>query len=640
MEYLIMFLALAAILLAVFLLEAVRARREEKKFVRSLYEDFGKLREREYPPERFIRMDSYFRRHPEEGQIDDITWNDLGMDDIFKEMNHTFSAAGEEYLYYTLRSPRQDRAQLDHLEKVVRYFKEHPDERVRVQLVIRTLGYTGKFSLYEYLENLDFLGERSNRMSILRDFLFLPLIALLWFNVSLGIMAIVVLVISNIVSYFKEKNEIDPYIVSFAYVMRLLDTCDKLQRLSIPVCLQEWESMKVHKKSLQAMRRNSFWVMSPGRGGQGGSGNPLEILMDYIRMVFHVDLIKFNRMLKHLRGHIEDVDALIGIVGFLETAVSILAFRISLEQEYCLPEFLEEIGIEESAHSDIDIRQGGDISLEEGFYNSISTRERGSTCLDESLHSSISTRKGGSTSLDEVHSHAEGGTCLCGHRSIEFEMEQGYHPLLINPVKNSISTKRGVLLTGSNASGKSTFLKTAALNAILAQTIHTCMADAYRAPLFYVYSSMTLRDDIEGGESYYIVEIKALKRILDAAVSGQQPILCFVDEVLRGTNTVERIAASTQILKSLGGSGILCFAATHDIELTDLLRDEFDNYHFEEDVREGDVVFNYKLLPGKATTRNAIKLLELMGYAPEIIQKANAQAEHFMETGEWERCLT
>lgn len=604
MEYLIMFLALAAILLVVFLMEAFRAKREEKKFVRSLYEDFGKLREREYPPERFVRMDRYFRRHPEEGQIDDITWNDLGMDDIFKGMNHTFSAAGEEYLYYTLRSPRQNRAQLNHLEDVVRYFKDHPDERVRVQLVIRSLGYTGKFSLYEYLDNLGFLGERSSRLSILRDFLFLPLIALLWFNVSLGIMAIVVLVISNIVSYFKEKNEIDPYIVSFAYVMRLLDTCDKLQKLSIPVCSQEWESMKVHKKSLQAMRRNSFWVMSPGRGGQGVSSSPLEILMDYIRMVFHVDLIKFNHMLKHLRGHIEDVDALIGIVGFLETTVSILAFRISLGQGYCLPEFPEGTG------------------------------------LEESINNSIAAREDGSTGLDEGYSQEESDVRLCGYRSVKFEMEQGYHPLLEQPVKNSISAKRGVLLTGSNASGKSTFLKTAALNVILAQTIHTCMADAYRAPLFYVYSSMTLRDDIEGGESYYIVEIKALKRILDAAAAGKRPVLCFVDEVLRGTNTVERIAASTQILKSLGGAGILCFAATHDIELTDLLQDEFDNYHFEEDVQEGDVVFNYKLLPGKATTRNAIKLLELMGYAPEIIQKANAQAEHFMETGEWERCLT
>ena len=130
------------------------------------------------------------------------------------------------------------------------------------------------------------------------------------------------------------------------------------------------------------------------------------------------------------------------------------------------------------------------------------------------------------------------------------------------------------------------------------------------------------------------MEIKALKRILDAASEGE-PILCFVDEVLRGTNTVERIAASTQILKSLGHSGILCFAATHDIELTELLKDYFDNYHFEEDVRDGDVFFNYKLKTGRATTRNAIRLLELMGYDSGVIERASAQAEYFMTSGVW-----
>ena len=98
---------------------------------------------------------------------------------------------------------------------------------------------------------------------------------------------------------------------------------------------------------------------------------------------------------------------------------------------------------------------------------------------------------------------------------------------------------------------------------------------------------------------------------------------------------MERIAASTQILKSLGSSGILCFAATHDIELTELLQKEFDNYHFEEEVREGDIFFNYRLKEGKATTRNAIRLLELMGYDQAVIQRASAQAEHFVASGVW-----
>lgn len=561
MEFIFLAVSLAFFVIIIFFLEAYRARKEEKKFIRSLYENYAGLSDKEYTLERFKKLDSYFRRHPEEGQLDDITWNDLGMDEVFKKMNYCLSASGEEYLYYTLRTLKQEGQELEHLEEVINFFGEHPDERVKVQFKMKKLGHTGKFSLYDYLDNLDYLGERSNKRSLIQDFLFLPLIGLLWVDFSKAILGIVVLIVYNIVTYFKEKNEIDPYITSFAYVMRLLEVSGELEKLSVPVCKEEWERLKRHRKGLEAMRRNSFWVMDPGRGNGTTSANLLEIFLDYLRMVFHIDLLKFNSMLKHLRGHIDDVDALIGTVGFLETAISVWAFRDSLKEGFCLPEFEERNGI---------------------------------------------------------------------------AMREGYHPLLKHPVKNSIDADRGVLLTGSNASGKSTFLKTVAVNAILAQTIHTCAAELWKGPVFRVYSSMSLRDDIESGESYYIVEIKAIKRILDAATEKKGRVFCFVDEVLRGTNTVERIAASTQILKSLNGKDILCFAATHDIELTQLLSGQYDNYHFSEEIREGDVVFDYRLQSGRATTRNAIRLLELMGYDGEIIEKASRQAEHFVATGDWE----
>lgn len=561
MEFIFLAVSLALFVIIIFFLEAFRARKEEKKFIRSLYENYAGLSDKEYTLERFKKLDSYFRRHPEEGQLDDITWNDLGMDEVFKKMNYCLSASGEEYLYYTLRTLKQEGQELEHLEEVINFFGEHPDERVKVQFKMKKLGHTGNFSLYDYLDNLDYLGERSNKRSLIQDFLFLPLIGLLWVDFSKAILGIVVLIVYNIVTYFKEKNEIDPYITSFAYVMRLLEVSGELEKLSVPVCKEEWERLKRHRKGLEAMRRNSFWVMDPGRGNGTTSANLLEIFLDYLRMVFHIDLLKFNSMLKHLRGHINDVDALIGTVGFLETAISVWAFRDSLKEGFCLPEFEERNGI---------------------------------------------------------------------------AMREGYHPLLKHPVKNSIDADRGVLLTGSNASGKSTFLKTVAVNAILAQTIHTCAAELWKGPVFRVYSSMSLRDDIESGESYYIVEIKAIKRILDAATEKKGRVFCFVDEVLRGTNTVERIAASTQILKSLNGKDILCFAATHDIELTQLLSGQYDNYHFSEEIREGDVVFDYRLQSGRATTRNAIRLLELMGYDGEIIEKASRQAEHFVATGDWE----
>ena len=101
-----------------------------------------------------------------------------------------------------------------------------------------------------------------------------------------------------------------------------------------------------------------------------------------------------------------------------------------------------------------------------------------------------------------------------------------------------------------------------------------------------------------------MVEIRAMQRILEAGAKEGAKIACFVDEVLRGTNTVERIAASTEILKYMAQQGYFCAAATHDIELTSLLEEVYENYHFSEEIKDGDVLFNYRLQEGKAQTRN------------------------------------
>lgn len=223
---------------------------------------------------------------------------------------------------------------------------------------------------------------------------------------------------------------------------------------------------------------------------------------------------------------------------------------------------------------------------------------------------------------------------LSSSKKAFYEVTDIYHPMIAEPVKNSIHTDRGVLLTGSNASGKSTFLKTVAINTILAQSIYTCMAASYKANFYKLYSSMSLKDDLMSQESYYIVEIKSLKRIMDH-MADDTPVMCFVDEVLRGTNTVERIAASSQILKSMAKSHIMSYAATHDIELTHILEKDYNNYHFQEEVFENDILFNYQLYEGRATSRNAIKLLSIIGYDDEIIKNAEGSAKRFVETGEW-----
>jgi hypothetical protein len=209
------------------------------------------------------------------------------------------------------------------------------------------------------------------------------------------------------------------------------------------------------------------------------------------------------------------------------------------------------------------------------------------------------------------------------------------HPLVENAVPNDFDITSSVLLTGSNASGKSTFLKTVVINTIFAQSICTVLGEKFTASAFRIYSSMAITDNILAGESYFISEIKSLKRIVEAD-SSKQPLLCVIDEVLRGTNTVERIAASSELLRHLSEKNAICLAATHDIELTSLLESNYKMMHFEETVTDdGEVLFDYLLKGGPATTRNAIKLLAGMGFDKKLVKRADDRANLYTQEGRW-----
>jgi len=216
-------------------------------------------------------------------------------------------------------------------------------------------------------------------------------------------------------------------------------------------------------------------------------------------------------------------------------------------------------------------------------------------------------------------------------------IEELYHPGVLEPVPNSIRARKGIVLTGSNASGKSTFLKAVALNGILSQTLYLSTSRIYRGYFCQVYTSMALRDSIENRDSYFLAEIKSLKRILEA--TKKERVLCCIDEVFRGTNTPERIAASTEILGSLGEGNTICLAATHDIELARLLEGTYDNYYFTERVIEGELTFDYKLLKGISYTGNALKLLKAYGYPEYIVERAVKRLAEYQASGEWEQTI-
>jgi DNA mismatch repair ATPase MutS len=204
-----------------------------------------------------------------------------------------------------------------------------------------------------------------------------------------------------------------------------------------------------------------------------------------------------------------------------------------------------------------------------------------------------------------------------------------YHPLIDNCVQNSIDVnEKSVLLTGSNMSGKTTFIRTIGINAITGLTINTCFADQFSMPGLRIFSAIRISDDLMNDKSYYFEEVVTIKEMIDNSLN-EIPNLFLLDEIFKGTNTVERISAGKAVLSSLAKAGNIVFVSTHDIELADLLKEDFDLYHFSEKVDHKTVDFDYKLKEGKLKNRNAIRILKINDYPENIIKEALEIAMEF-----------
>lgn len=560
--------------------------------LQELKDSFGETPTEEYSEEKYQSLQYYHRTKPvDSGVLDEITWNDLDMDSLYMQLNRTSCAMGEEYLYDMLRRPLYDEEALAERARVIEFLGSHEKERLGLQFAFAKIGKFPRISLYEYYNRAKGLAPRSMFLDLMQDLLFAVAVALLFFLPEIGGPAAVLMIGVNVVTYYKRKNEIEPYLQVFAYLVRLTGQAEGIKKLSIPELSEYLGRIEKGAGCFLGFRKRAWLINS----GSSMSGDLADIIMDYIRILFHVDLIKFSSMLATVQAHGEELDRIFEAIGFLDSCIAAASFRVWLG-DWCVPE----------------LTKGSESIRAVGLYHPL---------LEEPVKNNypLPAEPVGNEAV-LPRDPAENGRPLWKGATGQEGLPWGGR----------------ALITGSNASGKSTFLKSLAVNAVLAQTLSTAVCDSYEAGYFRIYSSMALTDNLFGGESYYMVEIKSLKRILDAAdEAGAAPILCFIDEVLRGTNTLERIAASSQILSVLAGKRVLAFAATHDLELTHILGEQYANYHFSEEVQEQDIHFDYLLKPGRAQSRNAIKLLALLGFAPEITQAAEERAARFQATGEW-----
>jgi len=213
-------------------------------------------------------------------------------------------------------------------------------------------------------------------------------------------------------------------------------------------------------------------------------------------------------------------------------------------------------------------------------------------------------------------------------KEITLNIEEGIHPIIDKPVANSINIENhGIVLTGTNMAGKSTFLRMLGVNIILAQSFYFVLAKGYEAPFFNIVSSISPNDDLTKGKSFFMAEVESILRIIKA-LEKDVPVFCPIDEIFRGTNPIERISMSAEILTYLNNGKTISIVATHDRELVDILKENYEFYYFSEkvDTNKG-LSFDYKIKKGISQTRNAIKLLEYMCYPKEITEKSYKRAE-------------
>ncbi len=197
-----------------------------------------------------------------------------------------------------------------------------------------------------------------------------------------------------------------------------------------------------------------------------------------------------------------------------------------------------------------------------------------------------------------------------------------YHPLIIDCITNSIEVSdKSILLTGSNMSGKTSFIRAVGLNVITGLTINTCFAKSMVIPKVPVYSAIRINDDLMNDKSYYFEEVLTVKEMIELS-TDETPALFLLDELFKGTNTIERISAGKAVLSTLAQNNNIVFVSTHDIELTEMLSKEYQLYHFSEVVNENKVDFDYKLKEGKLKNRNAIRILQINDYPHSLIQEA------------------
>lgn len=474
--------------------------------------------------------------------LDEQTWNDLNLTEIFNQLDHTSSAIGQQMLYHILRTPQNTETELKKRDQLAHFFSHQDSLREKIQLTLSVLDTKNAYDLPRlFLQNLPTLS---------RIYVLFPLGTLLAigsfctvpFVTGLGILAPLAVLAFNIVIGLAFRWRFRDFSVPLRSMHNLIIASEKIAQLNNPELADQTNGLRTHCKRLQLLKSASKYLIFDNHFNE-----VLASAYAYLNIFLLIDLNVYLisiRLLGKCRG---DVRSLYEILGMIDAVVSISSYRYSLSS-YCTPQFTPQLK---------------------------------QIIADD----------------------------IC-------------HPLLHKPISNSIMIKeKSILVYGANMSGKTTFIRSLGLNAILGQTIYTCLAKSYQAPFINVKSFINRKDDILGGKSYFREEVVSVRELIYASDSAEQHLF-LIDELFKGTSPQECTALSHAVLKHLDTSEHMVVVATHDYSLQALMK-EWDLFHFCGTIVNSELLFEYKINKGAGFSNNALKLLEVEGYPQGIIETAN-----------------
>ena len=518
-----------------------------QKLLSQLREDWSKEKEKD---RNFSDIGSSYRYSTarlddNDISIDDQTWSDLNMDDLYSKIERTMTNPGECILYQILRTPLLSGEILKKRNEIIRLFQSNKEIRENVQIGLLRMGkQKGNGITALVCEELP----PSTPMKFLFSFLaLLALISIVVVPVVWGSAGIIVVVLPlylvNMLATNKVRKRLLFQLAAIRYMGAMIRLGKKISAIECPELSEYCAELEKATSTTKKIARKTFLLFPEA----SVSSDIAMLLYAHMDIYFLREVRIFYSVLDEIHAHHKELKLIYRLIGELDAMQAVASYREGLP-EYTVPDFTNE--------------------------------------------------------------------------ELLLDIKNARHPLLSDAVPNSITIRqRGITITGSNMAGKTTFLRTLGVNAILAQTIYTCLATSYTANYFRIISLISETDSLIEGKSYYLVQAEQLLRMIRSS-EKEAMTLCLIDEPLAGTNSSERIVASFEILRYLFEHKALAVVATHDLELAGKLEFGFKSYHFTDKVDQEGLSFDFKLRDGVTSTSNAIRLLEYLDYPEDIIKWA------------------